>query len=163
MKQFRLEFLAEHRFRVALFVIFARTSQPDSLHLAQRNFVLYPVVKLGRSGRLMASHLLGVLEPAVVFQVNGDAGCPPGVTSCGGEKARRLGPLANSRPSVVPVQSASRYLRSNRINALKQGLPALKARGDNVLVQNLLKQVMHGHLVLLAAFFVESQPAAGIL
>ena len=34
----------------------------------------------------MASHLLGVLKPAVVFQVNGDAGCPPGVTSDRGEK-----------------------------------------------------------------------------
>ena len=45
-----------------------QTLQPDSLHLAQRNFVLRPVVKLGRSGRLMASHLLGVLKPAVVFQ-----------------------------------------------------------------------------------------------
>jgi hypothetical protein len=41
-----------------------------------------------------------------------------------------------------------------RINALEQGLPALEACGDNVLVQNLLKQVMYGHLVLLAAFFV---------
>ena len=65
-------------------------SQSDSLHLAQRNFVLCPVVELGRSGRLMASHLLGVLQPAVVFQVNGDAGCSPGVTSDGGEKAAAL-------------------------------------------------------------------------
>jgi hypothetical protein len=38
----------------------------------------------------MASHLLGVLQPAVVFQVNGDAGCSPGVTSYGGEKAAAL-------------------------------------------------------------------------
>jgi hypothetical protein len=29
----------------------------------------------------------------------------------------------------------------------------LEASGDNVLVQDLLKQVIHGHLVLLAAFF----------
>jgi hypothetical protein len=34
----------------------------------------------------MGGHLLGVLEPSVVLQVNGDAGCPPGVTSDGGEK-----------------------------------------------------------------------------
>jgi hypothetical protein len=32
----------------------------------------------------MSRHLLGVLEPSVVFQVNRDAGCPPGVTSGGG-------------------------------------------------------------------------------
>jgi hypothetical protein len=47
----------------------------------------------------MASHLLGVLQPAVVFQVNGDAGCSPGVTSDGGEKARRFGPLPDRSPS----------------------------------------------------------------
>ena len=66
-----------------------QTSPPDLLHFTQRNFVLCPVVEFGRSGRLMSSHLLGVLQPAVVFQVNGDACCSPGVTSDGGEKARR--------------------------------------------------------------------------
>ena len=34
----------------------------------------------------MAGHLLGVLEPSVVLQVNRDAGCPPCVTSDRGEK-----------------------------------------------------------------------------
>jgi hypothetical protein len=29
----------------------------------------------------MPRHLLGVLEPSVVLQVNSDASCPPGVTS----------------------------------------------------------------------------------
>ena len=53
----------------------------------------------------MASHLLGVLQPAVVFQVNGDAGCSPGVTSDGGEKARRFDPLPDGSPGVVAVQS----------------------------------------------------------
>src|SRR5271166_4891601 len=91
----------------------------------------------------MAGHLLGVLEPSVVLQVNRDAGCPPCVTSDGSEKTRRLCPLPDSRPGVVPVQSASRYLRSKRIKALEQGLPALVACGGNVLVEYLLKQVMH--------------------
>ena len=104
----------------------------------------------------MASHLLGVLEPSVVLQVNRDAGCPPGVTSDGGEKAGRLGPLSNRSPGVVAVQSTSRHLRSSRINALEQGLPALKACDHNVFVQYPLEQVMHGHIMLLAAFFVES-------
>jgi hypothetical protein len=40
---------------------------PDSLHLAQRNFVLRPVLELGRSGRLVAGHLLAVLQSSVVF------------------------------------------------------------------------------------------------
>jgi len=82
----------------------------------------------------MASHLLGVLESSVVFQVNRDASRPPGVTSDRGEKACRLGPLPNSRPGVVSVQSAARYLRSSRINTLEQGLPALKTGGYNVFV-----------------------------
>jgi hypothetical protein len=51
----------------------------------------------------MAGHLLGVLESSVVFQVNRDAGCPPGVTSDGGEKTSRFGPLPNRGPGVVPV------------------------------------------------------------
>src|SRR6478672_10010324 len=87
----------------------------------------------------MAGHLLGVLESSVVLQINRDAGCPPGVTSDGGEKARRFGPLPNCSPGVVAIQSTSRYLCSNRINALEQGLPALKACDQNVFVQYSLK------------------------
>ena len=49
----------------------------------------------------MASHLLGVLKPSVVFQVNRDTGCSPGVTSDGGEKTRRFGTLPDRSPSVV--------------------------------------------------------------
>src|ERR1700676_4692636 len=68
-------------------------SQPDSLHLAQCNFVLCPVVKFGCSRRLMSGHLLSVLEPSVVLQVNGDTGRPPGVTSDGGEEPAALARL----------------------------------------------------------------------
>jgi hypothetical protein len=78
-----------------------RTSQPDALYLAQCNFVLCPVVELGRSRRLMPGHLLGVLQSSVVLQVNRDTGSPPGVTPDGCEKTRRLGPLANRRPGIV--------------------------------------------------------------
>ena len=106
----------------------------------------------------MSGHLLGVLEPSIVLQVDRDAGCPPGVTSDGGKKTRRLGPFSNCRPGVVPIKSSSGHGCSNRINALEQGLPALKTCGVNVLVQYPLEQVMHGHIMLLAAFFVESQP-----
>jgi hypothetical protein len=49
----------------------------------------------------MAGHLLGVLEPSVVFQVDRDTGCPPGVTSDGGEKSRSLGPFSNCSPGIV--------------------------------------------------------------
>src|ERR1700741_437882 len=108
----------------------------------------------------MAGHLLGVFEPSVVLQINRDAGRPPGVTSNGGQKPRRLGPLPDSRPCVVAVKSSSGHGRSKRIKALEQGLPALEACGDNVLGQYLLEKVMHWHLVFLATLFVESQPTA---
>jgi len=61
----------------------------------------------------MAGHLLGVLEPSVVLQVNRDAGCQLW------------------RPAAT--------MYSFSISSSK---------------------VMHGHLVLLAAFFMESQPPA---
>src|SRR5208282_1388987 len=137
-----------------------RTSQPDAFHLAQCNFVLCPIIELGRSRRLMSGHLLCMLKPTVVLQVNRDTGCPPCMASDGGEKTRRLGPLPNRSPGVVAVQSTPRHLRSSRINTLEQGLSALKACDYNVFVQYPLEQVMHGHIMLLAAFFVESQPPA---
>jgi hypothetical protein len=61
--------------------------QPDSLYLAQCNLVLCSVVKFDCSPELVSRHLLGVLQPSVVLQINGDAGCPPGVTSNGGENS----------------------------------------------------------------------------
>jgi hypothetical protein len=79
------------------------------------------------------------------------------VTSNGGEKAGRLGPLPNRSPGVVSVKSSSGHCRSSRINALEQWLAAPKACGLNILVQDLLEQMMHGHFVLLATFFMESQ------
>jgi hypothetical protein len=39
----------------------------------------------------------------------------------------------------------------------------LEACGHNVFIQDLLEQVMYGHFVLLAAFFMESQPPTGAI
>jgi hypothetical protein len=50
----------------------------------------------------MSRHLLGMLEPSVILQVNCDAGSP----------------------GVVPVKSSSGYGRSSQINALEQRLAA---------------------------------------
>src|ERR1700737_4208474 len=80
-----------------------QVSEPDSLHLTQCNFVLCPVVELCCSRRLMPGHLLGVLKPPIVFQVNSDAGCPPGVTSNRGQKTRCLGPFPYCSPCIVAV------------------------------------------------------------
>ena len=82
--------------------------QPDSLYLTQCNFVLRPIVKFGCPRRFMPGHLLGVLEASVVFQINRDAGRPPGVTSDWGLKTHRLGSFPNRSPSVVSVKSLVR-------------------------------------------------------
>src|SRR5260370_8250542 len=104
----------------------------------------------------MPGHLLVVLDPSVVLQINRDAGCLPGVTSDRGEKTRSPGPLPDSRPGVVPVKSSSGHRRSNRINALEQGLPALEACGRDVLLARLLALMMPAHFFLLATFFLPS-------
>ena len=70
----------------------------------------------------MAGHLLSVLEPSVVLQVNCDPGCPPGMTSNRREKTRRLRPLSYCCPGVVPIKSSSGHGCPKRINALEQGL-----------------------------------------
>jgi hypothetical protein len=73
-------------------------SEPDPLDLTECNLVLCPVVKFGCSRRLMAGHLLGVLEPSVVFQVDRDAGSPPGVTSDWSKKNLPPWPVCESQP-----------------------------------------------------------------
>jgi hypothetical protein len=55
----------------------------------------------------MSHHLLGVLEPSVILQVNRDASRPAGVTSDRHEKTRRLGPLSYCSPGVVPIKGSS--------------------------------------------------------
>ena len=66
--------------------------------------------------------MLGVLEPSVVFQVNRDTGCPPGVAFNGGQK--NPPPLPNSESQPRPVFP-------KRIRAREQGLPA-RALHDHI-------------------------------
>ena len=48
----------------------------NPLDLADCDLVFGAVVKCGGPGRLTRSHLLGMLHPAIVLQVNRDAGGP---------------------------------------------------------------------------------------
>ena len=52
----------------------------NPLDLADCDLVFGPVIKLGGPGRLMRSHLLGMLEPASILQVNRYTGRTPSVT-----------------------------------------------------------------------------------
>ena len=80
----------------------------------------------------MPGHLLGVLEPSVVFQ---------------GEKTRCLAPFRIAVQALYRLSARPVTACSKRINALGQRLHALNACGDNILVQDLLEQVMHWHFV----------------
>jgi hypothetical protein len=73
----------------------------------------------------MPGHLLGVLEPSIVFQVDRDAGRPPGVTSDWSEKTRRLGPLPNRGPGVVSINLRARPVTAvpSELTLLKRGCP----------------------------------------
>jgi hypothetical protein len=58
----------------------------------------------------MSRHLLGVLEPSVVLQVNRDAGRPPGVTSdWGGTGGGKGVKPARSYPKELLLRAAPRY------------------------------------------------------
>jgi hypothetical protein len=78
----------------------------NPLDLADCDFVFGPVVKLGGPGQLMRSHLLGMLEPASVLQVNRHPGRAPGVTSDRCQKPRVPRSFANGCPSIVPIERA---------------------------------------------------------
>ena len=58
------------RFRVAVQQIICRHVKLNPLDLTDRDLVFGPVVKFGGPWRLMRSHLLSMLEPASILQVN---------------------------------------------------------------------------------------------
>jgi hypothetical protein len=62
-----------------------------------------------------------LLEPSVVFQVNRDAGCPPGVTSNGREKTRRLGPFPNRSPGVAHASGRIDRYRPDSLRSISDG------------------------------------------
>jgi hypothetical protein len=54
----------------------------------------------------MAGHLLGMLKPSVVLQIDRDPGRPPGVTSNGRQKTCGLSPLPNRSHDVGFLSAA---------------------------------------------------------
>ena len=59
---------------------FASQLKLNPFNLADGDLVFGPVVKFGGPGRLMRSHLLGMLEAASILEVNRHAGRTPSVT-----------------------------------------------------------------------------------
>jgi hypothetical protein len=60
----------------------------------------------GGPGRLMRSHLLGMLQSASILQVNRHAGRAPGVTPDRRQKSRFPRSFCECCPGIVPIQRA---------------------------------------------------------
>ena len=78
---------------------FASQLKLNPFNLADGDLVFGPVVKFGGPGRLMRSHLLGMLEPASVLQVNRHTGRAPCVASDWRQKPSVSGLVCGSLPT----------------------------------------------------------------
>ena len=85
---------------------FASQLKLNPFNLADGDLVFGPVVKFGGPGRLMRSHLLGMLEAASILEVNRHAGRTPSVTPDRRQKPRVPRSFANGCPGIVPIQHA---------------------------------------------------------
>ena len=73
----------------------------------------------------MRSHLLGMLEPASVLQVNRHTGRAPSVTPDRRQKPRVARSFPNRCPGIVPIQRTPAKRGPSLVHALKQRLLVL--------------------------------------
>ena len=85
---------------------FASQLKLNPFNLADGDLVFGPVVKFGGPGRLMRSHLLGMLEPTSILQLNRHPGSAPGVTPNRRQKPRVACSFPDRCPGIVPIQRA---------------------------------------------------------
>src|SRR5215472_10682159 len=128
----------------------------DPLDLADCDLVFGPVIKLGGPGRLMRSHLLGMLEPASILQVNRYTGRAPSVTPDRRQKPRVPRSFANGCPGIVPIQRAPAKCGASLVHALKQRLFVLDTDSCQILIDSSLDLVVCRHFMLLAAFLMKA-------
>ena len=75
-------------------------SEGNSLHFIKRDLVAAPVVEPGRSGGLVAGHVLGNLQLATILEIGGDASGPETVGADLGPEPSRFGPLLDHQMHV---------------------------------------------------------------
>jgi len=131
----------------------------NPLDLADCDLVFGAVVKFGGPGRLVRSHLLGMLEPTSILQVNRHTGSAPGVTPDRRQKPRVPRSFANGYPGIVPIQRAPAKRGASLVHALKQRLLVLNTDFGQVLIDSFLDLMVCRHFMLLAAFLMKPQPA----
>ena len=105
--------------------------------LADCDFVFGAVVKFGGPGRLMRSHLLGMLEPASILQIDRHTGRSPGVTPDRRQKASIPRSFADRCPGIVPIQRAPAKRGAGLVHALKQRLFVVDTDSCQVLIDSL--------------------------
>jgi len=136
--------------------------QNDLLDLIERDLIAAPIVELRSARAFVRRHLLGVFEESAVFEVDGDAGRAEGV-------APKLGCDA-SRPRSAPDHTQRVGARHAPVGELPgptgcgreeaSGLVAGEPGVGEIGVHVGFEQVMGGHVMALAAFFVEPHPRA---
>ena len=97
----------------------------NPLDLTDCDLVFGAVVKFGGPGRLMCSHLLGMLEPAAILQINRHTGSAPSVTPDRCQKPRIPRSFPDRSPSIVPIQRAPGKCGASLVHALKKRLLVL--------------------------------------
>src|SRR6516225_10207230 len=106
----------------------------NPLDLTDCDLVFGPVIKFGGPGRLMRSHLLGMLEPSSILEVNRHAGRTPSVTPDRRQKPGVPRSFANGYPGIVPIQRAPAKRGASLVHALKQRLFVLNTDSCQVLI-----------------------------
>jgi hypothetical protein len=77
------------------------------------------------------------------------------LTSDGGKKTRRLGPLSYCCPGIVPIQYAPGKRGASLVHALKQRLTLIDTDFGQVLIDSSLDLVVCRHFMLLTAFLMK--------
>jgi hypothetical protein len=75
--------------------------QNNPFDLIKSDLVVAAIVELGRAGALMRRHLLGVFEQPAIEQIDGNAGCPEGVTAEPGDDPGLQGATYDHPPGVL--------------------------------------------------------------
>ena len=135
------------------------------LDLIEGNVVATAVVEAGGASRLVVGHLLGDFELAAVLEISGDARGAEGVAADLRLDPGRQRPPANHPPHIGLQHGPVGQLAAAPLARAEQWPLAVLANAGSgdIFLQIAVQIVMGGHLVFLAAFFVEPDPAAPAL
>jgi hypothetical protein len=132
----------------------------DALNLIEADVVASPVVKLRGARGGVIGHRRRILQRAAAFQVRRDAGCAERVVADRRANPGRLGTAPHHRIGVrLRQRPRAQMPRAARDCAKQWPLRFItEAALFEVLVEVRLERMVAGHLMALAAFFMEAHP-----